>query len=150
KKKARYAAFDADGKFFDTPKTVEIGRKKEEKGLYPVPDGFEMVELPYQGGELSMVVIAPRSATGLPALEKLLTAQNLKAWTDKLHQREVEVITPKFKLELPFDVKKAFEALGMKRAFIDPRKSNGAQFDGMCESSDPSNKLYVTKVLHKA
>src|SRR5262249_1336112 len=62
----------------------------------------------------------------------------------------VEVVMPKFKLELPFDVKQAFQALGMKRAFTDPRDANGAQFDGMCEATDPSKKLFIAKALHKA
>jgi serine protease inhibitor len=40
--------------------------------------------------------------------------------------------------------------MGMARAFVDPRVSNGAQFEGMSASSDPAQKLYISKVLHKA
>jgi serine protease inhibitor len=40
--------------------------------------------------------------------------------------------------------------MGMVRAFKDPRAADGAQFDGMSQSQDPAQKLYVSKVLHKA
>jgi serpin B len=62
----------------------------------------------------------------------------------------VEAFLPKFKLESSFDLKEALTALGMKRAFHDPRREGGAQFDGMSEATDPDDKLYVSAVLHKA
>ena len=43
------------------------------------------------------------------------------------------------------------KTMGMVRAFIDPRDlANGAQFDGMSVSQDPEQKLYISKVIHKA
>jgi serine protease inhibitor len=53
-------------------------------------------------------------------------------------------------LESSFALKKPLAELGMKRAFIDPRKKDGARFDGMTDSKDPTEKLFITKVLHKA
>ena len=41
---------------------------------YAQRDGLSLVELPYKGGELSMVVILPQFPDGLPALEKQLDA----------------------------------------------------------------------------
>jgi serine protease inhibitor len=38
----------------------------------------------------------------------------------------------------------------MIRAFQDPRLPDGAQFDRMSQSEDPLEKLYISKVLHKA
>jgi serine protease inhibitor len=146
---ARYAAFEKDGTFFKTPERVRIGETKAAEN-YPGRDGFEMVELPYKGDELSMLVLAPRSPDGLKKLEKKLTADSLEAWANKLRARQVEVFLPKFKLESSFALKKPLEELGMKRAFIDPRRKNGAQFDGMTDTKDPREKLYITKVLHKA
>ena len=135
--------------FFDTPAQVEEGTKGAE-GLYPGPDGFELLELPYKGGELAMVVILPRSASGLPALEKRLGWANLQAWLGKLRQRPVEVFLPKFKLEASFDLNEGLKALGMKRAFRPPTEGDGAQFEGMSKARDPQHKLYVSQVLHKA
>ncbi len=145
---ARYAAFEKDGTFFATPLEMAIGTKDFRK-FYPSAGGFEVLELPYKGGELSMLVLAPRSAGGLPALEKMLTAANLQTWAGKLRQRSVEVYLPKLKMDSSFDLGKTLKALGMKRAFTDPRRSGGAQFDGMSEARSPLDKLYITKVLHK-
>jgi serpin B len=97
-----------------------------------------------------MVVIVPRSADGLPALEKNLTSASLQAWAGKLEQRLVHVFLPKFKLETKYALEKALQAMGMVRAFKDPGLSDGAQFGGMCASADPAEKLCISKVLHKA
>jgi serpin B len=146
---AHYAAFKAGGTFFPTPTEVSSDGADSAEG-YPDKQGFQMLELPYKGDDLSMVVVAPRSADGLPAVEKLLTARNLTAWLGKLQSRKVNVALPKFRLETNYDLGDDLEALGMKRAFRDPRKPNGAQFDGMSESANPAEKLCISKVLHKA
>jgi serpin B len=95
-------------------------------------------------------VIVPRSEDGLPALEKLLTRANLRAWTDRLQQRPTNVFLPRFKLETDYKMKPALQKLGMVRAFIEPQLPDGAQFDGMCASKDPDLRLYISAVLHKA
>jgi serine protease inhibitor len=145
----RYAAFNKDGSFFDTPTMVNPD-KPDNKPRYPDSNGFEMLEMPYKGGDLSMVVIVPRSAGGLPALEKTLTAANLEARLGKLRARSVEVFLPKYRLEASFDLGKVLKALGMKRAFRAPGREDGAQFDGLSKARDPEHKLYISKVLHKA
>jgi serine protease inhibitor len=148
-KAGRYAAFRKDGSFFATPQMVSVDGGDPKK-LYPDRDGFEVLELPYKGDELSMVVLLPRSVDGLPALEKKLNSANLAAWTGKLRARPVNVLLPKFKLTAPFDLKKALVALGMKRAFRSPLLEDGAQFDGMTTARDPKDKLYISDALHKA
>jgi serine protease inhibitor len=148
-KEARYAAFNADGSFFDTPQTVPLGNK-DEKNLYPNEDGFQMLELPYKGGETSMVFIAPRSADGLAALEKKFNGVDVQKWIAKMVHRKVNVFVPRFKMETKYEMKQALENMGMVRAFVNPLQQNGAQFDGMSASSDPMQKLYISRVLHKA
>ena len=68
-KVARYAAFQGDGTLFDTPQRINRG-ENDPKNLYPDESGFQILELPYKGGEVSMVVIVPRSTDGLATLEK--------------------------------------------------------------------------------
>jgi RNA polymerase sigma factor (sigma-70 family) len=148
-KAARYAAFKGDGTFFDTPAQVPVG-EVDKKKVYPDERGFQLLELPYKGDEVSMLVIVPRSADGLAALEKKLTSADLQTWVGKLQKRTVIVNLPKFKLETKYAMEKTLQDMGMTRAFKDPRLADGAQFDGMSESEDPEQKLYITKVLHKA
>ena len=133
----RYAAFRGDGTFFDTPGRVPLG-EIDPKTVYPDERGFTLLEMPYKGGEVSMVVLVPRSADGLAALEKKLTSANLQTWVGKLQQRSVHVFLPKFKLETEYKLEKTLQEMGMVRAFLDPRLPKGAQFDGMRDSEDPS------------
>jgi serpin B len=143
----RYAAFNADGSAFKTPTMIERGKKT---GLYPDAKGFAMLELPYKGDDISMVLIAPNSPDGLGAVEKKLTTGNLTAWIGKLKKRKTNVFLPKFKLETKYEMNDTLKAMGMPRAFTDPRLANGADFTGMCASKDRRLRLYISKVIHKA
>src|SRR5262249_36313776 len=148
-KAARYGAFSKDGTFFATPTRVPRGSVNLAE-VYPDRDGFEVLELPYKGGEVSMVVLVPRSADGLPAIEKMLTSTSVQGWLGKLRQRQVPVFLPKFKLETNYKLKQPLVALGMKSAFKEPWEKDGARFDGMTASKDPTEALYISAVLHKA
>lgn len=146
-KSVRYAAFNSDGSFFNTPQFIKFD---QEIGLYPDKDGFAIVELPYQGDELSMMVIAPNKHDGISALERELTSENVDRWQNQLQKRSVDVFLPKFKLEADYKMKETLRTMGMVRAFEDPRKPKGAQFYGMTAKNDPMHQLYVTQVLQKA
>ena len=63
------------------------------------PD-LQVLELPYVGGDLSMLVLLPRKVDGLGNLEAELTTQNLTSWTANLQSQKVEVFLPKFKINL--------------------------------------------------
>jgi serine protease inhibitor len=150
---AYYGAFNSDASFFDTPKEISASAENPTKPelLYPDANGFEVLEMPYKGGDLSMVVIVPRAADKIADLEKKLTAANLNACISKLAKRAVDAYVPKFKLETGYYMKSSLQAMGMVRAFKNPLESpDAAQFDGMCASKDPMLKLYITKVIHKA
>ena len=149
---ARYAAFNGDGSFFKTPDRMLPGQ--DTTAFYPKADGFAMVELPYKGDALSMVVIAPNDPKGLSALERKLTSTNLLAWIGQFKKRATHVYLPRFKLETDYtlgdaDKPATLQKMGMVRAF-DRDLTNGAQFYGMTTSTDPRKQLFISKVLHKA
>jgi serpin B len=81
------------------------------------PDGMKLIELPYKGDGISMVVILPNKADGLPALEQRLSHDNLKAWISKLKYDEVNLDLPKFKMETSCDLASTYAKLGIKKAF---------------------------------
>jgi serine protease inhibitor len=143
-KAVRYAAFDAAGTAFSTPDTVPTRSQPDPKTLYPGAGGFQMVELPYKGGQLALLVLLPQETNGLADLEAKLTTAQLQTWTDKLQSRAVNVLLPKFKLETDYQLNDTLSALGMPRAF----DRQLAQFDGMCAGG--SANLFISKVLHKA
>ena len=148
-----YADFNADGSFFVTPEKVRWNTKEATDAG---ERGFAMLELPYKGKELSMVVIAPNDPTNLDAIEKQMSRENLTRWFNQLKPRPVHVYLPKFKAETDYELgdaekPKTLQKMGMVRAFVDPSDPvNGAVFDGMSQATNPMNKLYITKVLHKA
>ncbi|UCE02325.1 MAG: serpin family protein [Candidatus Latescibacterota bacterium] len=147
----RYAAFEADGAFFDTPDELPSDPKKAAKiAKYPDENGFAMLELPYKGERLAMVLMAPNRPDGLPDLERNLTSSKLKRWITRLRPRRVHVKVPKFKLETSYGMKQMLQQMGMVRAFEDPRVAGGAQFGGMTTASDPNEQLWISAVLHKA
>jgi len=147
---AGYGAFNGDGTFFKTPTELPRDAQAQQPPRYPDDSGFTLLEMPYKGGDLSMTIFVPRAADGLAGLEKLLTPENLIGWLETLQTRTVNTFVPRFKLEASYEMANFLRSLGMARAFVDPTLPGGAQFDGMCESRDPTRMLYIGKVLHQA
>jgi serpin B len=108
---------------------------------YGVADGLQVLELPYAGGELSMVVLLPEEIDGLAGLEERLTAENLARWTEGLWSRQVQVWLPRFEITFPFSLNEVLQSMGMIDAFAED-----ADFSGM----DGTRLLYISAVLHKA
>ncbi|MEN7972590.1 MAG: serpin family protein [Verrucomicrobiota bacterium] len=96
---------------------------------------FQALELPYEGGDLSMVVLLSNKPGDFPSLDSE-TLSNLQ-----FNEMEVLVQLPKFKLESEFRLGDMLAAMGMPLAFSDK-----ADFSGM----DGSRELYIGAVVHKA
>ncbi|MDF7800115.1 serpin family protein [Pontiellaceae bacterium B1224] len=99
---------------------------------------FQALELPYDGGALSMIVLLPAEVNGLPMLEKKLSAM----WIANLKfiEQEVEVQLPRFKFERKLELSDALANMGMPLAF-----SGQADFSGMEESKN----LYIGTAIHQ-
>ena len=110
---------------------------------YLAQDGLQILELPYHGGDLAMVVLMPRSAGGLAGLEKGLSARQLTEWVARLRPQQVEVAFPRFQILADLELKPALSALGMSLAFNEAQ----ADFSGMREGGEP---LHLSEVVHKA
>ena len=114
------------------------------RAFYGEFDGCQVVQLPYAGGDLSMLVVLPREQDGLAALEAKLTPERLAEWRAGLGEREVRVFLPKFKMTWgAFGLTGPLKALGMADAFSD----TAADFSGM---DGRLHWLYIGAVLHKA
>jgi len=100
----------------------------------------QLLELPYKGDRLSMVVLLPRQLDGLLGLEQGLTAPKLKGWIASLARSEVDVWFPKFKATSEFRLDEKLKALGMVAAF------GAADFTGMFQQGGPR----ISAVVHKA
>jgi serpin B len=132
----------SDAPFWVTPaEQVQVPMMSQTLKLrYRERDGLQVLELPYAGDDLSMVVLLPEEIDGLAKLEERLTVENLGAWTTGLWQTEVQVFLPRFELTFPFRLDDALISMGMADAFENP------DFSGM----DGTKSLYIGAVLHKA
>jgi len=124
-------------------KTVEAALMFRRGGYaYAENDSFQTLDLPYVGLRISMTIILPRKADGLPAVEKELTGDKLTATLQSLRREsQVHVHLPRFKTERSFSLNQPLQALGMKAAF------HGADFSGMHTGQE---QLDITSVIHKA
>ncbi len=131
---------------FGEDKTVDVPMMHQKNHLpYAEADGVQILELPYKGGDVSMLVFLPEEKGDLGRVEEMLTAEpgRLREWTQELRRREVEVYFPKFTMEWgPQSLEPHLKALGMEDAF----EHGNADFSGM----DGSRELYIKDVVHKA
>jgi serpin B len=101
----------------------------------------QILEMRYAGTGIAFDVLLPKTATGLPGLEKSLTLESLTGWLGNLTSRNVQVSLPKFRAESQFSLRAALSAMGMPIAF-----TTKADFSGI----DPQRGLAISEVVHKA
>ena len=102
-----------------------------------------VLEMPYIGRKMSMVIYLPKEINGLAELEEKMTYDNLQKSLSLLDasKKEVEVVLPKFKLTQQFDLNDILSKMGVQEMFI-PGK---ADLSGITAAP-----LFVSKVVHKA
>jgi serpin B len=108
---------------------------------YSENNDLQVLEMPYKGSNLSMIVLLPRTIDGLSELESKLSSQSLKEWTSNLSIKHIEVFIPKFTSTRSFNLNSTLLSLGMVDAF-----SDSADFSGM----EPKKELKISDVVHKA
>ncbi len=108
--------------------------------MYTETEDLQALELPYEGGELSMLIFLPKK--DIKEVEKKLNYNMLKQLKSRMGLRQVEVYLPKFKFEGDYTLNDTLKKMGMPIAFDD----NLADFSGMSGKSD----LYIGYALHKA
>lgn len=108
----------------------------------------KVLEMPYQGGELSMVILLPEDiedeSTGLKKIEEQITLEKLREWTkrENLENIDVHVKLPRFKIEESYILNSNLGRLGLQDLF----NSSKADLSGMSGSRD----LFISKIVHKA
>jgi serpin B len=110
--------------------------------LYYEGSGFQALDIPYKGRQLSMLIVLPRKKDGLASLESQWAGGNTyRQVTDGLrHEETVLASLPRFTLETEFKLKRVLCALGAQLAF-----SDSADFSGV--GDEP---LKIAEVIHKA
>jgi len=115
---------------------------KNLKFKYGEDDALQILEMPYVGEKVSMVVLLPKKADGLADVEKNLNSENLNKWVASLSIREVNVYLPRFKVTCEFGLNEVLKEMGMPDAFDESK----ADFSGM----NGKKNLFIQAVVHKA
>jgi serpin B len=103
----------------------------------------QVLELPYRGNEINMLLILPKEIEGIKKLEDTITTETLNVLLSKMQNTKVDVYLPKFKIIWGACVlNDTLTALGMPDAFI-PEK---ADFSGMTGKKN----FWISNVFHKA
>uniref|UniRef100_A0A286XDE9 Serpin domain-containing protein n=1 Tax=Cavia porcellus TaxID=10141 RepID=A0A286XDE9_CAVPO len=104
----------------------------------------QVLELPYVGQELSMVIVLPDEGVDLSTVEKSLTFEKLQTWTrpGQMERTEVEVFLPRFKLGENYNMVPVMQALGVVDAF----QQGKADLSGMVVDSE----LCLSKFVHRS
>ncbi len=108
---------------------------------YAAVDSYKAVELPYDGFELSMVIIVPDSGQ-FTAVEAALDSAGVTTLLEKMESTRVKLGLPQWEYKSKFSLKDTLSAMGMIDAF-DPMS---ADFSGISDSID----LYISHVVHEA
>lgn len=119
---------------------VPMMRQTETFG-YMEGDGYQAIELLYDGEELSTVILLPEEGE-FTAFEGSLSRQLVDSVIEGIGNKRVDLSMPKFEFDSSFGLKQALASLGMEKAFI-PEE---ADFSGM----DGRRDLFIQDVLHKA
>jgi len=125
-----------------TSPNIKMMQLQEHFG-YSEDKQVQVVQLPYKGDDLSMLVVLPKSKdkAAMQQLVQDLSADTIKQWSKDLVTQEVNVHLPKFKLEASYQMKNLLTDMGMPRAF-----EKGAGFN-LFDNSPP---IKIDDVYHKA
>ena len=111
-----------------------------ERYGYRRESSFEVVALPFRGGQLEMLVVLPERVSGIAALTRNFASPG--AW-QALDPRPARVALrmPRFRVECDLSLNEPLIALGMGVAF-----DNRADFSPMVQ---PPERLRISEVRHK-
>ncbi|MAH43302.1 proteinase IV [archaeon] len=114
---------------------------KENKFNYAETDNLQLLELPYEGEEISMMVILPKTGK-MPLVESNFTSDNLELWKNSMTDQKVTIYLPKFKFKTNYFMVPTFKDMGMVSAFRAPP----ADFSGL----DGTKTLKIQEIIHQA
>jgi serpin B len=125
-----------DGTTVDAPM---MRNSKLSSARAALVDGVQLLELPYDGGDVSLLVVAPATGT-FTTFSKDLTASRLDDLTSKLTSGLLDVRLPKFKFDSRLELGDDLKALGMASAFA----------PGTADFSRMAPDLFIGVAVHQA
>jgi len=119
---------------------VPMMRQTESFG-YTEGENYQAVELLYDGGELSMVILLPREEE-FESFEAELDAQQVAKIVNDLSRTSVALTMPKFNYESKIYLREILSEMGMPVAF-----TTRADFSGI---AGPQRNPWIDNVIHQS
>ncbi|XP_022255139.1 serpin B6-like isoform X2 [Limulus polyphemus] len=129
---------------FGTNETQVLMMHKKHKfpyGFDPELDAF-ILAVPYSGTRFHMIFFLPREKQGLKKLEAVLDLEKFEEVISKLHETEVEISIPKFKLDKEYDLEDSLRKLGLTNVFS-PGLADFSKFT-------TTKALHLSSIKHRA
>jgi serpin B len=122
-------------------KTVNAPMMRQKgRFRYAEDAGTQILELPYAGKDLAMLLVLPKD--NRDQFEAGLTTTRIQGWRGRLTEQKVEIIIPKFKFATRYYLDQLLPKLGMSDAFSETK----ADFSGITGKRD----LHIDHVIHQA
>ena len=131
---------DGDFNFLNGDTVIVPMMSQTELLNYMKGNNYQVVELPYDGNELSMLLIMPDEGS-FASFEQALDNELIDNILSQLGTKQVVLSMPKFEFRTEVGLKQILPAMGMPTAF-----SGMADFSGMTGNHD----LFIGDVLHEA
>jgi len=125
-------------------KTVEVSTMNlidtEDVFNYTETDDLQILELPYSGDDISMIILLPKD-NDLSSTIDAIDSDMFSDWKDSMVGTKVDIYLPKFKVETSYTLREHLITMGMNIPFI-----SSADFSGITGGKD----LFISQVVHKA
>jgi serine protease inhibitor len=145
--------FTHPGFFFrEDGSKVEVPVMEEDIATrYTQNDTYQAVEIPYKGGQLSMLLVMPMGTQGFDAFERKLTPASISDIEGGMRRGMIsELNVPRFSARTKLELTETLKAMGMTDAFT----QQVADLSGIADPADINaigeRPLYTTAVLHQA
>lgn len=102
---------------------------------------YQVLEIPYEGDEISMMLVLSRQEVPLATLEPLVKAQLIEEWANSVKKQKVEVYLPRFTVEQEIDLKDILKTLGITEIFIK---------DANLTTLSDNKEIFLSKAIHKS
>ena len=126
----------------DTNVEVPLMRQSDVDFGYFADDEVQVLEMPYKGDTISMLVVLPKDED-IARLEREVSLEDYQTWRESIREREIgTVYMPKFELDTDYYLNDYLSRLGMPSAFL----AGSADFSGITGDWD----LFIQSVIHDA
>jgi len=135
-----------DGSFWVTPdREVPVPMMYiKDRFAHAETDTYQILEMPYVGDRISMLVLLPNERGGIGALEESLSVENIEEQRADLERKKLKVFFPRFSLDVSYDLKDGLSGMGMTSIFdADRADLSGIAGDGQLHVSDAIHKAFI-------